>query len=128
MILKFRAWHKKDKKMYDVAEIHFRNGKPNTLYLVGRRWIAIIEEAILLQSTGLKAKNCKELFSGDVVKRKIEVFNPAGCQPTGKDRWKYSIDKIDDILDLPDYELIPSWLIKLGNIYENPELMKKVEK
>ena len=81
------------------------------------------EECVLMQSTGLKAKNGKLIYEGDIVK----IFHVSGTM-----QGKYFFDVIEwndlrcrfetknyGIIDDDDiYEVI-------GNIYENPELLKE---
>lgn len=114
MISKFRAWHKKEKKMGKVIQIQtedaFHGGqKVQVLGMLDKE--VLIKDVILMQSTGLKDKNGKEIFEGDIVKFGNiidEVYWDKGSF------WVhyFRIGSNEDI-------------IILGNIHENPELMSE---
>lgn len=118
---KFRAWTEEGEVMYyDVYPF-----EDDTL-LLSYDEIAFDEvpasDFILMQSTGLKDKNVKEIYDGDIVHAYsegarligvIEYFDNAYCI---KDK-----NGIYNSLwtNAEQYEII-------GNIYENPELMEVV--
>lgn len=125
MIPTFRAWLKNDKEMIDVDEIHWDNG--NFEFIGdGITFQRLADEVILMQSTGIKDKNGKEIFEGDIVRQVL--FQPT----TENETITGVVIMIEGAwLIMNDVEQIASYLWSetdeneiLGNIYENPELLK----
>lgn len=115
--IKFRAWHKVKQKMEYEFYLASDNGGVLDRHLNDNK-VAYD----LMQYTGLKDKNGKEIYEGDIVKTYlgnidvIEIKDTAGadfgCSVNGFG-FKYDYNAyIDD-----DCEVI-------GNIYENGDLLK----
>ena len=122
----FRAWTEEGKAMY-YGVYPF---KDDTL-LLSYDGIAFDEvpasDFILMQSTGLKDKNGKEIYEGDIVKYEAgcntvteEVVydkNYAGFGVKDADaNIIFTFGELAEDIDLSSIEVI-------GNIYENPELL-----
>jgi uncharacterized phage protein (TIGR01671 family) len=78
---------------------------------------------ILMQYTGLKDKNGKEIYEGDILKHVGSVCAGTGiCKVTFNTCAHFVMNEVKDgyefYIDGKDEEVI-------GNIYENPELLKK---
>ena len=124
MTLKFRAWLVDEKRMLHDGEIHsilldggkpfmlhvgyFDNGKPIDKYVyIGCR-------CVLMQAVW-KDINEKEVFEGDIVKG----IDYSTMQPYTIEKVEYWDDSgVCSCHDLED-------IVVLGNIYENPELLKE---
>lgn len=133
MIPKFRAWDKELKTMLDVSLIDLKKG-----VLVGEHWkfgetnSMSFDEIVLMQSTGLKDKNGKEIFEGDVVRYNIDVVD-IKKHPTlgfytvlnGREGFFGDGMIIEDFEK--DAEEFSQIVEIIGNIYENPELLEDKE-
>lgn len=122
---KFRAWLKEEYWMTDVREITFFNDEVQMISDV--EGFYPYYEFELMQSTGLKDKNDKEIFEGDIVKYKLKektftdiasfnkFFACFGLKDDTGD-WFCSFDWLLENIKQGDIEVI-------GNVYENPELL-----
>lgn len=126
--LKFRAWDKKHKEMFEVVKIEFN---PNIFYMAKEpAWIVIRakNEIELMQSTGLFDKNGVEIFEGDI------VIDTVGPQIKMVVKW---IDDCAAFRTVGTYEgenfvgyvghetkFGKNTCQVIGNIYENKEMLK----
>lgn len=121
MIPKFRAWLKNDKEIIDVDEIHWFNGE---LDIIGDyiTFVRKADEIELMQSTGLKDKNGKEIFEGDILKSNkyiTSVFYERGAYCVKFCRTTNTTVTMNVISFIEKYKTKV-----IGNIYENPELLE----
>lgn len=141
MIPKFRAYHKKSKKMLNVFAIDFSYESveievPNAEEYIPTDMIQLdvaVEEDLskveLMQSTGLKDKNGKEIFEGDILDFIVyNFYDGSDKRLKGKTIYKYASFILQTLNTKEEYDLFRVLLDDeeveiLGNIYENPDLI-----
>ena len=125
---KFRAWDNHNKRMLQDVGYHpfiteqYTDYKPteNGAYLISPKF----DNYVLMQYTGLKDKNGKEIYEGDILKVKgayqerfiVEYSAPTYCLFDGDDGVLSS-----DSFGWDNWELSEV----IGNIYENKELLDR---
>lgn len=121
MIPRFRAWLKEDKEMVDVEEIYFYKGEFD---FIGDAitWMCKSNDCVLMQSTGLRDKDGKEIFEGDIVKMAKNVYSELTYYEVVRHRGgAYRLESKRYGCELwlrhTDCEIA-------GNIWENPELLE----
>ena len=128
MIPKFRAWHNELGRMMSISDMWFNVDSLGEIGLndsVMNDYITVSPDEIkLMQSTGLKDKNGKEIFEGDTVDYK-------GREAVVKWHGSYAsfIYRFVDGLKERVSEWDPLFLAcyhfeVIGNIYENPEFLE----
>lgn len=126
MITRFRAWLKEDKEMVDVEEINFYNGEFD---FIGDAitWMCKSSDCVLMQSTGLRDKNGKEIFEGDILK----VTNLSNCSwlkvvSFNENKAMFVSKEVErEVEETPLCDLFNTDIFKveiIENIYTNPEL------
>ena len=118
MIPKFRAWDKETKSMNGMAEIYRNRNQEIELHPRDKN-------IILMQSTGLKDKNGKEIFEGDIVKMAKDFYSePTYYEVVRHYGGAYRLESKQHGCELwlrhTDCEVV-------GNIYENSELLEEKE-
>ena len=145
--INFRAWLKDDKRMVEVEEIHFRHQLIE--YYDGNYddcWLEKDFDKIeLMQYTGLKDKNGKEIYEGDIVKFEGhgyisnvqcgEVIFKNGCfgieyitdiaRKYGWDKTFHQIGKTEKWVDMNASGTITYTYEAIGNVYQNRELLEE---
>lgn len=128
----FRAWDKLNNEMYVVEQINFDCGEFESIGY-GITNLRGADKIELMQSTGLKDKNGKEIFEGDIISDGHMLRDIRHHQTLGF----YIIDDngieafFGDTASLEDFEEASKYISEnieiIGNIYENPEILKEKE-
>jgi uncharacterized phage protein (TIGR01671 family) len=124
--IKFRAWDRERKRMlYDVVFAIHKNliavADQNCCGIGQNGYFTVIfqnslprDQIVLMQYTGLKDKNGKEIYEGDII---VDSFNHY-------EKGKVAENTAEFWWEVIEYGLEDAELEVIGNIYENPELLK----
>ena len=127
-IIKFRAWDKQAKQML-IGHNQYGSGEPDSglrktsAGAFTRLWEALArfdedDSFVLMQYTGLKDRNGKEIYEGDIVRWSESWL----VSDSGEDEMFTRLVKWEGQI------LFPGNLERkevIGNIYENPDLLKQ---
>jgi len=122
--IKFRAWDTEHDQMLDDDEVMSTSKYLNYVFVDAKE-----HGLIYMQYTGLHDKNGKEIYEGDIINLPDYQFNPVQASfmqgvfgVTGADSGHYPLRAFSKT-GSSSIE-IESPMEVIGNIYENPELLK----
>lgn len=124
--VKYRLWCKERQEMIDIRKMYFEDGKLTAISCVDHdsnfEYFTEDNDHVLMQYTGLKDKNGREIYEGDILhiktKKGYEHIGNIGvirmshtAYVVGTSTGEYLVVYCDEL------EVI-------GNIYENPEILE----
>lgn len=126
MIPKLRAWDKQDERM-SYGEVEYFNDMIE--YRFDHLCTEADEDVEFMQSTGIKDKNGVEIYEGDVINYRNSFRNPmtgSGSLSINRD---FKIIFKDGEFKAKGFDIrlknILNYSEVIGNIYENPELLRE---
>ena len=114
--IKFRAWDILEKKLVNIHQLSWEGGEIDVS--AGGHWHDKAEGRYeIMQYTGLRDKNGKEIYEDDILCRVKKDGTQYNKKYVVRKRWN---GWFDDLFYRPDFtcEVI-------GNIYENPEFLDR---
>lgn len=134
MIPKFRAYDSGSLcRMYQPDEVMVGDGN---IWIIDEDGVAgewiVNNDLNLMQSTGLKDKNGKEIFEGDVIAIEVDdTGTPINARVFQNSKIGVLMFHVfEDNEDVPMVELLEDNSVAfeiIGNVYENPELLEVTE-
>ena len=123
MITRYRAWDKIHKTMYKNDDIVSIDIEKSQIYVKTPFFEQVncysFRDIDLMQSTGFTDKDGKDIFSGDIVTSRSDLFK--GVVSLRQDLGTYVIN----LIGYKNFERlcnVANSTKVIGNIYENPEL------
>lgn len=113
--IKFRAWDKLNKEMFNVESINFQESRVYKDTVSYRKF----NDIELMEYTGLKDMRGKGIYERDIL---FESFGEEYFKVVFEDG-SFTVETEEYSLSLSEYAHICE---VVGNIYENPELIKEV--
>lgn len=127
MIPRYRAWDKEFKEMVQVDALVFDEQIIKTTYKNGNVVKEDLKNYVLMQSTGLRDKNDREIFEGDIL-RVTNLSSWLEVVSFNKNKAMFVSKEVKrKVEETPLYDLFNTDIFEveiIGNIHTNPELVE----
>ena len=130
--IKFRCWDTENKEMLEVQELDYEdsyNGQPMIRTTMYSDYFDT-EDMILMQYTGLKDKNGKEIYEGDIVKFRFKDDREEFPDLIGYIEYQTTFTAFRIMSNQGSFKIDITeikFIEVIGNIYENPKLLEEGE-
>lgn len=130
--IKFRCWDTENKEMLEVQELDYEdsyNGQPMIRTTMYSDYFDT-EDMILMQYVGLKDKNEKEIYEGDIVKFRFKDDREEFPDLIGYIEYQTTFTAFRIMSNQGSFKIDITeikFIEVIGNIYDNPELLEKGE-
>ena len=138
--IRFRAWDLKRKEIFFPSSVSWKDGIMWAANVFGdNRYETAIDKSELMQYTGLKDKNGKEIYEGDIVRYNELILSENDKQKDIQGADSVEIDGIGHVYwddEGADFSIELEKTVRgfgsrgsqeievIGNRFENPELLK----
>lgn len=130
--IKFRCWDTENKEMLEVQELDYEdsyNGQPMIRTTMYSDYFDT-EDMILMQYVGLKDKNEKEIYEGDIVKFRFKDDREEFPDLIGYIEYQTTFTAFIIMSNQGSFKIDITeikFIEVIGNIYKNLELLEKGE-
>lgn len=120
--IKFRAWNEPTKEMFIVEGLDLKWNQPRCLENFGENFKEDKDSTVIMQYTGAKDENDKEIYERDLVECNY-CHKEYGEVYWNDDMLRYDLKWSDKDCGNARHTSIDNWSKVVGNIYQNPELL-----